>query len=439
MGRSYLRLLPFAAAWTGLLFVPYRLEIRHQDRMVNEVALSQARALFQQASDTREWNAVRDGVYVRVGEGVVPNPYLDVRDRDLVTSDGDSLTMVHHARMTREIGEVGESRRGWGVHIHATSLNPLRPGNAPTSWEASALEEFEEGVTEKSGFFLDHQKRSQFRYMEPVLVERSCLECHGHQGYVEGDIRGGLSVTFPVEALMRTRALAGKEVLLCFIFVWLSGLGIMAATAYSFEQKRRLVGKLRELALVNELTGLHNRRGFLTVAQKQLESAQREGKRALLLFIDVDGLKHINDTYGHDEGDSALKLVGQVLKSTFRGSDIVARLGGDEFVAFLPGCPGEFAQLVLHRLRAKTEALADERQSRYRLSLCVGAAEFDPSTPVPLEKLVDEADRRMYGEKRLLQQTEVREGYSEPTSRDRDPYHGSLPVHSTATDHNSQC
>ena len=438
MGRSYLWLLPFAAAWTGLLIVPYRLEIRHQDRMVNEVALSQARALFQQASDAREWNAVRDGVYVRVVEGVVPNPYLDVLDRDLVTSDGDSLTMVHHARMTREIGEVGESRRGWGVHIHATSLNPLRPGNAPTSWEASALQEFEEGVTEQSGFFLDDQKRNQFRYMEPVLVESSCLECHEHQGYVEGDVRGGLSVTFPVETLMHTRALAGKQLLFGFIFVWLSGLGIMATIGYSFEQKRRLVGKLQEFALVDELTGLHNRRGFLTVTQKQLESAQREGKRALLLFIDVDGLKHINDNYGHDEGDSALKLVGQVLKSTFRGSDIVARIGGDEFVAFLPGCPGEFAQLVLHRLRAKTEAMADERQSPYRLSLCVGAAEFDPSMPVQLEKLVDEADRRMYGAKKVLQQTEVRESYSGPTSRDRDPDRGPLPVHQTATDHHSQ-
>lgn len=429
MLRSYRWLVLIGAAWTGLLIVPYLLEIEHQDRMVNEVALSQARALFKQASDAREWNASRDGVYVEVGRGVAPSPYLEAIDRDVVTTDGVLLTKVHHARMTREIGEVGESQRGWGVHVHFTSLNPLRPDNAPTPWEASALGRFEEGATEQSGFFLDDLKRSHFRYMEPFLVEESCLECHGHQGYEVGDVRGGLSVTFPVDTLVHTKAVAGRELLLETLFVWLSGLGIMATIGYSFEQKRRLVGKLRELALVNELTGLHNRRGFVTVAEKQLESAQREGKRTLLLFIDVDGLKHINDTYGHDEGDSALILTGQVLKSTFRGSDIVARFGGDEFVALLPGCPQEFAELILHRLRAKTEAVADGSRRPFRLSLCVGAAEFDPSQPVSLEELIDKADGRMYSAKRKLQRTVVRQSLIEPISRNRDAEGGPLPVH----------
>lgn len=399
MRRSYRRLFLFAAAWTGLLIVPYRLELGHQERVVREVALSQARALFQQASDTRDWNAARDGVYVRVGEGVEPNPYLEVADRDVVTTDGESLTMVHHARMTREIGEVGESKRGWGLHVHVTSLKPLRPGNAPTPWEATALRGFEEGATEEFGSFLDDQQRSHFRYMEPVLVQESCLECHAHQGYSEGDVRGGLSVTFPIDTLMRTKALAGHALLSGLILVWLSGLGIMATISYSFERNKRLASELRDLALVNELTGLRNRRGFLTVAKKQLESARRTGDGALLLFIDMDRLKQINDTYGHDEGDRALRLTGQILKSTFRASDIVARFGGDEFVVFLPGCPGEFAELVLDRLRAAVEASSNGKKQPYRLSLCVGTAEFDPSRPASLDELLIEADRRMYGTK----------------------------------------
>jgi diguanylate cyclase (GGDEF)-like protein len=402
VGRSYRRLLLFAAAWSALVLLAYRLEIGHQDRMVNEVALSQARALFQQASDTREWNAAREGVYVEVSEEVAPSPHLAVADRDVVTSDGVHLTKVHHARMTREIGEIGESQRGWVVHIHVTSLKPLRPGNRPTAWEAAALREFEQGASARFGFFVDDEKRSQFRYMEPVLVEASCLECHGHQGYEVGDVRGGLSVTFPVAALVRSQALARQELRLGFIFVWLSGLGIMASVAYSFEQKRRLVGKLRDLALVSELTGLHNRRGFLTVAQKQLESARREGKHALLMFFDVNGLKQINDTYGHDEGDNALKLAGQALKSTFRGSDVVARFGGDEFVALLPGCPGRFAELVLERLRARTEAIGVGSRRPYRLSLC---------------ELVDEADRRMYRAKRVLPRQRGGGLVSEPSVR----------------------
>lgn len=140
--------------------------------------------------------------------------------------------------------------------------------------------------------------------------------------------------------------------------------------------------------------------------QPQLESAQRTGERALMLFIDVDGLKGINDTYGHDEGDCALKLAAEALKSTFRGSDIVARFGGDEFVAFLPGCPGDFADRILDRLETKTRALSADSQKPYRLSLCVGAVEFDPAVPASLDEMIKEADRRMYGARRMRRQSQ---------------------------------
>ncbi len=96
-------------------------------------------------------------------------------------------------------------------------------------------------------------------------------------------------------------------------------------------ERHQLVSSLRGLSLTDELTGLLNRRGFTTIAQGHLRLASRTGQRFLLLFADVDGLKQINDTFGHHEGDLALARVSEVLRRTFRQSDVVARFGGDEF------------------------------------------------------------------------------------------------------------
>lgn len=397
VGTTYRNLFFVGAAWTALLIIPYRLEIKHQDQLVYDIALSEARALFQQVVDTGEWNSSRQGVYVKVGEGVTPNPYLEIAGRDVVTPDGETLTRVMHAQMAREIAQIGQAKRGNEVTIRVTSLEPLRPGNAPTLWEAAALRTFANGATEQFGFYLEKDKGHRFRFMRPVLEEPSCLECHRDE--MEAGAQGGISVSFPVEGLMLTKASVRWKLELALSFVWLLGLGIMFAVTFSFAQKRSLLGKLRELALVNDLTGLHNRRGFLALAEKQFETAQRTGEHALLLFTDVDGLKQINDSYGHDEGDNALVLAAQALKSSFRGSDIVARFGGDEFVAFLPGCPGEFAELILARLRARVDAVREIHQKPYELSLCVGLAELDPASPVSLEDLLREADSNMYAAK----------------------------------------
>jgi len=92
--------------------------------------------------------------------------------------------------------------------------------------------------------------------------------------------------------------------------------------------------KLNNLSQTDELTGLYNRRGFISLTRSSLELAQRMGKSGLLFFIDMDGLKVINDSYGHEEGDIAIKEIANILRSAFRKSDIVARLGGDEFTVF---------------------------------------------------------------------------------------------------------
>jgi diguanylate cyclase (GGDEF)-like protein len=160
--------------------------------------------------------------------------------------------------------------------------------------------------------------------------------------------------------------------------------------------------ELRYLALTDDLTCLFNRRGFFAAAIQQLKVAQRNGQSLLLLFCDVDNLKKINDTYGHQEGDLALIRTADALEQSFRGSDILSRLGGDEFVALASETSNQAHEIILRRLE-KNLKKSNATEPRYRLSLCVGVARFDPEHPITLGELMVQADKAMYQKKRSTQ------------------------------------
>jgi diguanylate cyclase (GGDEF)-like protein len=157
--------------------------------------------------------------------------------------------------------------------------------------------------------------------------------------------------------------------------------------------------ELRNLALKDELTGLHNRRGFFSLAEQQLKFARRNREHAVLFFADINCLKQINDRFGHSEGDAAIKRMARVLKRTFRDSDVVARLGGDEFAILANEANPNSREDILGRLKEKlrSEGLRDPR---YRLSLSVGVARFDPQNPMTVDEILNLADRAMYEAKR---------------------------------------
>jgi diguanylate cyclase (GGDEF)-like protein len=170
-------------------------------------------------------------------------------------------------------------------------------------------------------------------------------------------------------------------------------------------ERVRMEEALRALALLDELTGLYNRRGFSILAEHQLKMAERGKRRMLLLFSDLDGLKWINDTFGHPEGDRALIEVADILEETFRESDIVARIGGDEFVVLAVETNGSPAGVLTTRLRENLEARNAGADRRYQLSLSVGVAHYDPTRPCSLDDLLAGADRAMYGQKRCSEKS----------------------------------
>ena len=165
--------------------------------------------------------------------------------------------------------------------------------------------------------------------------------------------------------------------------------------------RHRTLERLRMMSTIDELTGLNNRRGFMALAEQQIRVADRTGRRLLVIFADLDGLKRINDTWGHDEGDQALIEAAGLVGGTFRDSDIIARLGGDEFVALMTDCPEETALRLIGRLEQNLSTRNAEKGRRFRLSMSVGTAVYDPVDPCSLDELLRRADAAMYEQKRL--------------------------------------
>jgi diguanylate cyclase (GGDEF)-like protein len=168
--------------------------------------------------------------------------------------------------------------------------------------------------------------------------------------------------------------------------------------------RRRAVDEIRRLSHTDELTGLLNRRGFANLAEQQMRTALRTRHRLWLVFADLDDLKSINDRLGHDAGDRALCVVGELLKAAlFRKADIVARLGGDEFAILATEISRSDGETLGRRL---TNALAEVNDAPGRecpLSLSIGVALFDPDQPVTLDELIHTADGRMYEAKHARQ------------------------------------
>jgi len=175
---------------------------------------------------------------------------------------------------------------------------------------------------------------------------------------------------------------------------------LLLQVAHSVFLRWKVLHQLRTMALTDELTGLYNRRGFLLLAMHNVRLAIRSSQPLLLFFADVDGLKAINDRCGHVQGDALLVGCGEVLKMTFRESDIIARIGGDEFAVLAQGGTGEARDAVMQRLNDSIALMNRDVLAPYKLSLSVGAARFDPQNPLSLSELLSVADREMMNRKR---------------------------------------
>jgi|GEM_PF-1096074 len=382
-----------------------------------ETFISEAQTLAGVALSTIQWTAHHERVYVPLTEWVPMEPsFAALPEMEVVTTCGLRLTRMPHDVIIRQVAEQAHFH-GWGrKSLRVTSLQPLNPVNAPDEWESDTLKLFEDGQTERYALIGDGPD-ALLKYMVPIRATATSLQYP--QGYRVGDLLGGLSVRELAASrfamirpqtisIIATHAAIFVIVAIAMLFLlsrlrrqWLN------LDQLSNEQKRMIVklaeseAKLEEMAVTDELTGLKNRRGFFLLAEQQLKAANRAKTKFWFIFIDVDGMKSVNDQYGHSEGDKALTAAANILRNTFRESDVIARLGGDEFVVMITGAGEIDACAIMDRLQKNMDLYNTAAKNSYRLSLSAGIVDCDPGEkPCSIESLLKKADALMYESKR---------------------------------------
>ncbi len=352
--------------------------------------LKGGRSFFEHIVYARAWNAGHGGVYVPVVKGKTePNPYLEDPRRDIRISKDLTLTKINPAFMTRQISEIVSKHDG--VKFHITSLKPIRPLNKPDELEGRALRLFEKGEKEFSEIIYGKGEKPVFFYMAPLTTTKACLQCHAGQGYVEGDIRGGISITVPLSDKGQF-----LQLFLLYSVLGLAGFTGIRVFSKKLEEAYEII---HTQAIIDGLTQVPNRRSFDEYFTKEFKRGQRSRLSLSLIICDIDLFKKYNDTYGHQEGDKCLQRVAKQINDEIkRPADFCARYGGEEFVILLPNTDLEGACHIAERVRKSIEELRIINGSENRLiTLSLGLAEcsFD-SENCTQEMLVKKADDALY-------------------------------------------
>ncbi len=213
------------AVWTLILIGLLVYDLSTLSQITKKLVAREARTYIQRDISFRSWVANHGGLYVPITENTTPNPYLShIPERDIETPSGKNLTLVNPAWALRQLNE--KFIETYGVAGHITSLKPIRPENGPDNWERLALELFENGKTEVKEF--TNIGDSPFlRLMKPLITEESCLKCHAQQGYVVGDIRGGISVAVPLASYLVEEEQSAVKHIVSFALLWVLGNGII--------------------------------------------------------------------------------------------------------------------------------------------------------------------------------------------------------------------
>ncbi len=182
--------------------------------------------------------------------------------------------------------------------------------------------------------------------------------------------------------------------------IYYEGRPAVLGNSMEVSERKQYEEEMRALSITDQLTGLYNRRGFMTLAEQQLRVADRTKKGMLLLFVDLDDVKGINDTFGHRKGDEALIEAANVLREAFRESDIIARIGGDEFAVLALGASADYPNLMRNRLLKHIDLHNSRENREYAISMSLGIAFYHPDIPCSIDELMSRADALMYEDKK---------------------------------------
>jgi diguanylate cyclase (GGDEF)-like protein len=361
--------------------------------LMNEENIVQARVVFNTIVLTRKWNADYGGVYVEKKKGTASNPYLI--NPDIKTVDGRILTLRNPAFMTREISEYAEKEGIFKFHI--TSLKLMNPHNEPDEFEKRSLLLFETGAAKEMSRTELVNNRTHFRYMAPLYIENDCLQCHQHQKYALGEVRGGISISFDIEDLQRKIRSNTIAIVLFGIITTVLLLGLlyflMSQLIKKLDDARQTIEKI---AITDALTELFNRRHVMSRFEEEFEKFKRLKMNVSCIMIDIDHFKTVNDSYGHLTGDQVLKVLSARMRDIVRAYDIIGRYGGEEFLIIMPDTGLEDARGLAERIRMSVK---EETVGNVAVTLSLGVVcvqESDRS----VDDIIRRADENLYKAKK---------------------------------------
>lgn len=308
------RLLIEILIWFGLLSISAYHDISSEKKATIKLAQKEAISVFNKDQAIRIWSTQHGGVYVPVTSKTPPNPYLaHVPERDISSPSGKQLTLMNPAYMLRQV--MSDFDESYNVRGRIVSLTPLNPINSPDAWERNALEQFENGISEV--IELNHVNDKQFlRLIRPMVTHDGCLKCHGKQGYKTGDIRGGVSVTVPLEEYQTIESKVIRNIILTHTLLAVLGLVFLVLNykrsksnfierkkaeillSLSEERYRKLVEKTDDLITITD------EKGVFTFVNEQSEkylglSPEECIGQSAFQFVHPDDRKKTEEWFAH--------------------------------------------------------------------------------------------------------------------------------------------
>ncbi|MDO8282951.1 MAG: diguanylate cyclase [Thermodesulfovibrionia bacterium] len=369
-------------------------------QLIEEEILTAARGDFNDIALNRNWGSGHSGVYAEKKKVIDPENYLN--NPDFESMNGKFYTKVGSTLMTGEIVRFAAIEEMLLFHI--TSLYPLDQKNLADEFERDALVKFNEGVQE---FYRKEviNDRTYFRYMAPLYMKDECLGCHFEQGYRLGEIRGGISLNYNIEHIQAKLKNNNFIILSLAVLTIIFLLGIIYLIVLKLMRKlSQAYKRIEELSIIDELTGLYNRRYLAYRLHEEVNRAQRYGHYLGCIMMDIDHFKKFNDTYGHIFGDLILQKVAAIIRKHCRAEDIIVRYGGEEFVIISPETRVDGVHVLASRIHdlIAEEEIEGPGSEPIRITVSMGIAELfyeEKEIPESEDEIIELADRALYSAK----------------------------------------